>query len=234
MREINGNRDCIFLGHEQDNESLAVKFNVQKFYNACGKGGQFHLRHRRAVDPDAYPVPASQVELDGHVLTWIVRAEDLVRGEGLLQIKYYDGDVVLMSEIHKTLCNESLGTSTTPPSPWTGYIDEIEQYAGRAEEAVNHYPYIDPENNNWFVWDSTLQEFVDTGIYAGGNDDKNYIHNQSTASARWVVVHNLNKYPSVSITDSAGSQVFGEVQYVDENNLIITFSAAFSGKAYMN
>lgn len=202
MREINGNRDCIFLGHEQDNESLAVKFNVQKFYNACGEGGQFHLRHKRAIDPDAYPVPASQVELDGNVLTWIVRAEDLIRGEGLLQIKYYDGDVVLMSEIHKTLCKESLGTSATPPSPWDSYLDEVEQdadraeeYANRAEAAASHNPYIDSETDTWWVWDTDEEAYVDTEVNAYGEDGFSPI----------VTVTDITGGHRITITDADGT-----------------------------
>jgi hypothetical protein len=68
----------------------------------------------------------------------------------------------------------------------------------------------------------------------GAVNDKNYVYTQSTASASWVIAHNLNKYPSVSIVDSGGNMVMGEITYTDVNNLTITFSASFSGKAYLN
>ncbi|GFZ32566.1 hypothetical protein CSC2_30920 [Clostridium zeae] len=61
-----------------------------------------------------------------------------------------------------------------------------------------------------------------------------YIFTQMTPSAVWNINHNLSKRPSVSIVDSAGSLVVGEVKYVDDNNIKITFSAAFSGYAYIN
>lgn len=61
-----------------------------------------------------------------------------------------------------------------------------------------------------------------------------YIHVQSQASSTWNVTHNLNKYPSVTIVDSAETEVIGDVQYIDSNNLTITFTAAFSGKVYLN
>lgn len=61
-----------------------------------------------------------------------------------------------------------------------------------------------------------------------------HMHTQTLASATWTVAHNLGKNPSVSIVDSAEEEVIGEVQHVDVNNLIIRFSAAFSGKAYLN
>jgi len=54
------------------------------------------------------------------------------------------------------------------------------------------------------------------------------------ASATWTVVHNLNKYPSVSIVDTAGDEVIGQVHFNDSNTVTITFTAAFSGKAFIN
>lgn len=65
-------------------------------------------------------------------------------------------------------------------------------------------------------------------------NDKTYIHNQVVASASWLVQHNLNKYPSVSIVDSGDNVVIGDVQYIDLNNILITFTSTFSGKAYFN
>lgn len=61
-----------------------------------------------------------------------------------------------------------------------------------------------------------------------------HTHTQTLASATWTVAHNLGKNPSVSVVDSAEEEVIGEVQHVDVNNLVIRFSAAFSGKAYLN
>lgn len=63
---------------------------------------------------------------------------------------------------------------------------------------------------------------------------QSYAHSQSVASASWVIAHNLNKYPSVTITDSAGDQVEGEVRYNGLNSLTVSFSAPFAGKAYLN
>ena len=61
-----------------------------------------------------------------------------------------------------------------------------------------------------------------------------HTHTQTLSSATWSVTHNLGKYPSVSIVDSAEEEVIGEVQHTDANTLVIRFSAAFSGKAYLN
>jgi hypothetical protein len=61
-----------------------------------------------------------------------------------------------------------------------------------------------------------------------------YIHNQAAASSDWTINHNLEKYPSVTVVDSAGSAVMGETLYIDANKIRIIFSAPFSGRAYLN
>lgn len=64
--------------------------------------------------------------------------------------------------------------------------------------------------------------------------DKFYVHNQISSSALWTINHNLKKYPSVSVVDSAGTQFIGDVTYLNENAVEVRFSAEFSGKAYLN
>lgn len=61
-----------------------------------------------------------------------------------------------------------------------------------------------------------------------------YIHYQDLPANQWTVMHNLNKFPSVSIVDSGGSNVFGDIVYINDTTLTITFSTVFSGKAYCN
>jgi hypothetical protein len=53
-------------------------------------------------------------------------------------------------------------------------------------------------------------------------------------SQEWDIIHNLEKYPSVTVVNSAGVWVIGEVEYKDNNRLIVSFSSEFSGRAYLN
>jgi hypothetical protein len=71
-------------------------------------------------------------------------------------------------------------------------------------------------------------------IDATDEGDKNYVHNQPVASITWTVQHNLDKFPSCTMVLSTGQQGYGDVNFIDENNLTITFSGAVSGKAYIN
>jgi len=73
----------------------------------------------------------------------------------------------------------------------------------------------------------TIQDFL--------NDlDKHHEHSQANASTEWTIQHNLDKYPSITVVDSAENVVYGAIQYIDKNNLKIIFSAGFAGKAYLN
>jgi hypothetical protein len=63
---------------------------------------------------------------------------------------------------------------------------------------------------------------------------ENYVHDQQTASTTWTVNHNMNKYPSVNVVDTANDEVTGDVKYNSLNQITISFTAAFSGKAYLN
>ncbi len=69
-------------------------------------------------------------------------------------------------------------------------------------------------------------------VGAGGSS---LIYDQVTPSAVWSITHNLGRPPSVTVTDSGGSVVEGDVDYgLDPfNSLTITFSGAFSGQAYL-
>lgn len=64
--------------------------------------------------------------------------------------------------------------------------------------------------------------------------DKTFVYVQQSASKTWTIKHDLNKFPSITVIDSAGTKVQGEVVYTDINNITISFSSAFSGKAYLN
>lgn len=77
---------------------------------------------------------------------------------------------------------------------------------------------------------STLQDQIIQTVTSSAN----YTHNQSQPLNIWYVQHNLDKYPSVSIIDSAGSMVVGDISYIDTNSLSITLAVGMSGKASLN
>lgn len=61
-----------------------------------------------------------------------------------------------------------------------------------------------------------------------------YRHIQGISSAVWNIKHNLGFYPNVTVEDSAGTTIEGEIEYVDVNNVRLTFASPFGGYAYLS
>jgi len=67
-----------------------------------------------------------------------------------------------------------------------------------------------------------------------GSGGASYTHDQITPSAVWVITHNLNFYPNISVEDSGGNEHFPDVVYDSANQVTLTFNAANGGKAYLS
>jgi len=63
---------------------------------------------------------------------------------------------------------------------------------------------------------------------------KSFVYEQGVASDTWVIQHNLNKYPSISLVDSAGTTFSAATTYNDLNTCTISMNGATTGKAYLN
>ncbi len=58
-----------------------------------------------------------------------------------------------------------------------------------------------------------------------------HTHYQTTPSATWNITHNLNRRPTVIVTDSAGTEHKVEIDYPDLNTAVVTMAYSFSGRA---
>ena len=121
---------------------------------------------------------------------------------------------ILKSGIYTIIVKDSILTNESKKLKSVN-VDEILLRLSKAEEEFN-------------------SRIKDLDIIAGGNFDKHYKHIQSTAEKEWMILHNLNKYPNVSVIDTGGSQVYGDVKYLDENTIQLKFSYPFSGTAFLN
>jgi hypothetical protein len=61
-----------------------------------------------------------------------------------------------------------------------------------------------------------------------------YVHNQLVSASTWTITHNLGYYPAVTVVDSGNNTVIGNVTYISENQLSVSFNATFGGKAYLS
>ena len=59
-----------------------------------------------------------------------------------------------------------------------------------------------------------------------------YRHSQASASVQWTFTHDLQYPPAITVVDSAGTEIFGDVTYIDDFNIQIDFGYPTAGFAY--
>lgn len=68
----------------------------------------------------------------------------------------------------------------------------------------------------------------------GGGAGATYTHTQSSAAAVWTVAHNLGRFPSITVVDMLGVQLFPDIRYTDADMAQITHSVPLIGRAHCN
>lgn len=95
------------------------------------------------------------------------------------------------------------------------------------------FDIIFSEPSHTYHWDSLKIDYNDLinkpSIYGS-----TYIHDQAEASDEWVIQHNMGKYPSVTIVDSANTTILGTWTYDSSNQVTVHLSSASTGKAFLN
>lgn len=111
---------------------------------------------------------------------------------------------------------------------WKGLWSPAYRYSARDLVRYNDKLYL--------AGNTSLNEAPDTNIVweIVSSNQWTYVHTQLSPATVWVVNHGLNGYPSVTIVDSADSVVEGSVDYIDQNNIRLTFIGAFSGRAFFS
>jgi hypothetical protein len=143
---------------------------------------------------------------------------EYIGGNGSIDMDHYYTLVNFYLELGATEVN-SIDTSDTtfidmtPTTPTTGNVEITASLSATGT----------PDNTKFLRGDN---------VWARANET--YTFAQASASVVWTVQHNLDKFPSVTMVLSTGQKGYGDIVYIDENNLTITFASAESGKAYMN
>jgi hypothetical protein len=112
--------------------------------------------------------------------------------------------------------------------PTQGVI-EVNIQNGYELYEIHDVKITSPQNNQVLSYDSATSLWVNEAMLP-----ETYTYTQGSPASTWNIAHTLNKFPSVSVVDSANNDVIGDVHYTDQSNLTITFSSPFSGKAYLN
>ena len=96
--------------------------------------------------------------------------DELINGEEINS--YYAGFSLPVCEVRETGDNYLPAPDSPIPVSQldliTGALDELNQGIKKVDENVKHYPEI--RDNYWYVWDSELNDFVNTGVPASGEE----------------------------------------------------------------
>ena len=113
-----------------------------------------------------------------------------------------------------------------------GQYDVI-SYTVNAGDATYYDLVVNYKGGNGVL---TIDKYYDimNFVLAADAEDKTFVFTQGAPSVQWTVQHNLNKFPSITVIDTANTVVTGEYVYIDSNNVTLNFSAGFAGKAYLN
>jgi len=91
------------------------------------------------------------------------------------------------------------------------------------------------EDSRTLKWSESLERWeIEKSTGSWSKISVEFEHDQGMPSSLWSIQHDLDKYPSCVAVSSNGTTVMGEINFINRNNLTITFSSSFSGKAFLN
>ena len=61
-----------------------------------------------------------------------------------------------------------------------------------------------------------------------------FVYTQDTVADVWTIAHGMPYPPNITVVDSSGRVVEGDVLYVSDTEIQVTFSAPFAGVAYLS
>ena len=108
----------------------------------------------------------------------------------------------------------------------------IDSYTATAGSANLYTLNLTNIGGNGNITDKLLYDFAVFTLSSQGAPTFQFT--QGAPATTWNIQHNLGKFPSITVIDSGNTVVNGEYTYTDNNNVVLSFSAAFAGKAYLN
>lgn len=209
------------IGHSGENEVVRVQFPLDEF-EAEFPGGRASLYVQRFGDKDAYP---AVLDIEGTSAYWTITSADSAKpGHVRCELQWIVNDIIVKSDIYGFYLLKAIDVGQDPPDAPT------KRWTDRIEEKIGDLNKLETDAKNDLV--SAINEAASKG--GGGKADRNFVFTQNVASAKWEVQHDLDCWPAVTVVDSAGTEVVGDVQYIDKNKVVISFTAPFSGKAFFN
>lgn len=116
-------------------------------------------------------------------------------------------------------------------------VNRIVKVNARAKRGLQGEPGVDGKVQELIAGPGIIIDNTDTAkpviSATGGSGDKNFVYD-FTMQHTLNISHGLQKYPSATVINSAGDKVESTIKYVDINNVIVQFTAPFSGRVTLN
>jgi hypothetical protein len=146
------------------------------------------------------------------------------------------------ASIDKQLCDwqdkiKCESTCVDEPVESTGYLtstpyDEPIKSSSKSAASCAPVTYC-PDNS---VLESILKSIqeINLKLENADLDEDGFVFTQPTDSLQWDIEHNLGKFPNIRLEMLDGTDINGQITYIDENNLRVNFDVAVSGKAFLS
>jgi hypothetical protein len=108
------------------------------------------------------------------------------------------------------------------------------QIAIRIVPGNNHLEWLHDVSTVGAENNDVLSYEASSGLWKASKAALRHTHTQAVAATSWAITHNLGYMPSITVIDSGGNEVEGDMVYNDTNTVTISFSAQMSGIAYLS
>ena len=220
-----------FLGSNSDgtvkNFKLSDVSTFLRSTNSAGVGGQLNFIYH-----DSDTVASSR---QAGTITFDTGGASVVAFSGITTIKiskFPNGSTNSSVNLINTFLNTNIIIADTEDQDQFG----VYQVTGIAQDSDETNFYDLSLSLVGSLSNGNLNNLKSYSVNIFTSGDKNFVSNQLnfSAGAAQTITHNLGKFPSVTVVDSNGKQVVGEVQHTSVNALTVTFQNAFAAKVYVN
>ena len=227
-RDLEVNDEDAWIGTESSNRQTRnfTAEAVAKYLNIKGKisiGGQMNYQFVGSPKTTSGTMALVNGGGDGTLFSAIqeltISINDLEGQTVVAFMNYLVGEEILISDQAdiQNFGHYRIGSYTVDPGNSSFYLLTIAYLDGNGIITTNGY-----------------YDIVNFTLATSSAGDKTFTFVQAVPATVWNITHTLDKFPSISVVDSAGSVVTGASIYIDDNNITLDFSAPFAGKAYLN
>ncbi len=169
------------------------------------------------------------------------------RPDGTISFQNYEGQGTLWQDITSLYINTQMPQTSPVTLPYLqrliGRDIVIQDTRSLGRYGVYTLTSLDQVDNNvyemtlvYVTGNATLQalQYYSIQIDEVEGFDSHFEFIQGVPATTWDITHNLDKFPSITVVDTADTTVIGSYEYVTKDRVVLNFSDAFAGKAFLN